>query len=129
MTTTPGTPAGQAAAATGERAYLFQVISEPAETPVLLSQRELDMIVDVGANLPAREPREDENLVDFAILETSDGGPFLYHGHEVPEDQITAYVQRGLDHLIGRLVTSLEVNEALLAAEVEQVSEDTETDD
>lgn len=94
------------------RAYLFQVLSEPDEKPVLLSQRDLDMLVDVGANLP--EASEDDTLVDFAMIETSDGGPFLYHGHEVEEAEIVGYLQRGLTHLVAKVLESLQVPDHLV---------------
>jgi hypothetical protein len=130
VTNSSGTPAQQSS---GERVYLFQVIAEPEETPVLLTQRDLDMIIDVGASLPVSEPADDKDLVDFAVLETSDGGPFLYHGHEVPDTQIVAYLQRGMAHLVGRLANALEVKNALEEAsdetsEVEHLSEETPGD-
>ena len=98
-----------------ERHYLLNVVSEPDEKPIILTQDLLDVILDDGravlsrAATDASAPETSSDgtaaeLVDFATVETSDGGPFLLHGRELSPDESEALFQAGCSELLAQML-------------------------
>jgi len=83
--------------------YLLQIIDEPEEAPILLTQADFDMILDKGVNEP---PIPESDSKPFATVTTSpEDSPLLYQGNPISEDLAADLVGRGLNAVLRLVLT------------------------
>ena len=75
------------------RRYFLDFLSAPDGDPLVLDQRDMDVLLDAATESPAREQ---SNLVDFALLSTSDGGPVLHRGDPISEETAEELVSQAV---------------------------------
>lgn len=86
---------------TAPREYLITVLEdvEPQADPIRLSQSDFDALVRAGRDADPGEGSSGE-LVPFATVETSDGGPFVFGGAIVETEKVAAWLERGLSQAL-----------------------------
>jgi hypothetical protein len=89
-----------------DRTYLFTVLDEPT-APSTLTQTQIDALFDSVSRYAIvfnadTDALPDEELVDFATITVSDGGPVRWHGAALTKAQtqhlFSQVVSRALHH-------------------------------
>jgi len=88
--------------------YLLDIINEPDEEPVRLTQEDFDQLVRLGKSLEPDhipDPEAQKRLVDFATLETVEGtDTFMFEGQEIDSEEAALYCGLGLMQAIRDLL-------------------------
>lgn len=76
--------------------YLLNILGEPEEGPIPLTQADFDQLILVGKS-EAPEHESAENTIAFATIEPVDPeGAFMFLGAEIDENEAALYCGMGL---------------------------------